>query len=174
MKFIETLKLAISAIWAHKLRSALTLLGLIIGVMAVATWAAHRHNGFFIFNPGQGWEYTVSIAVVAWAALVAVEEEAVTLDQPAGPEGSTVRHLLAHASGLAYDVRKDHPYSVYDRFDFDVVHGHDWLVASAGDHLAKRFRVGPAPLGAKELGSQAAGTDACVRVGEGQAGPAGE
>ena len=35
MKFIETLKLAISAIWAHKLRSALTLLGMIIGIMAV-------------------------------------------------------------------------------------------------------------------------------------------
>lgn len=35
MKFIETLKLAISAIWAHKLRSTLTLLGMIIGVMAV-------------------------------------------------------------------------------------------------------------------------------------------
>lgn len=35
MKFIETLKLAVSAIWAHKLRSALTLLGMIIGVMAV-------------------------------------------------------------------------------------------------------------------------------------------
>ena len=34
MKFIETLKLAIAAIWAHKLRSALTLLGMVIGVMA--------------------------------------------------------------------------------------------------------------------------------------------
>jgi glycogen(starch) synthase len=29
---------------------------------------------------------------------------------------------------------------VGDRHRFDVVHGHDWLVASAGDHLAKRFR----------------------------------
>jgi glycogen(starch) synthase len=29
---------------------------------------------------------------------------------------------------------------VGDRHDFDLVHGHDWLVASAGDHLAKRFR----------------------------------
>ena len=29
---------------------------------------------------------------------------------------------------------------VGDREQFDVVHGHDWLVASAGDHLAKRFR----------------------------------
>ncbi|MBV9960470.1 MAG: ABC transporter permease [Acidobacteria bacterium] len=35
MRFIETLKLALSAIWAHKLRSALTLLGMIIGVTAV-------------------------------------------------------------------------------------------------------------------------------------------
>src|SRR5687768_10564489 len=35
MKFIETLKLAAAAIWAHKLRSALTLLGMIIGVTAV-------------------------------------------------------------------------------------------------------------------------------------------
>ncbi|MCA1591381.1 MAG: ABC transporter permease [Acidobacteria bacterium] len=35
MKFIETLKLALAAIWAHKLRSALTLLGMIIGVMSV-------------------------------------------------------------------------------------------------------------------------------------------
>ncbi len=26
-----------------------------------------------------------------------------------------------------------------DRFAFDVVHGHDWLVANACDHLAKRF-----------------------------------
>jgi len=34
VKFVETLKLAIAAIWAHKLRSALTLLGMIIGVTA--------------------------------------------------------------------------------------------------------------------------------------------
>ena len=26
-----------------------------------------------------------------------------------------------------------------DRYDFDLVHGHDWLVAIAGDHLARRF-----------------------------------
>jgi putative oxidoreductase len=37
----------------------------IFAVMVVATWAAHRKRGFFIFNEGQGWEYTVSIAVVA-------------------------------------------------------------------------------------------------------------
>src|SRR5262245_45927048 len=35
MEFIETLKLALDSIWSHKLRSALTLLGMIIGVTAV-------------------------------------------------------------------------------------------------------------------------------------------
>src|SRR2546423_11324992 len=34
MNFAETIKLAFSAIWAHKLRSFLTLLGMIIGVTA--------------------------------------------------------------------------------------------------------------------------------------------
>ena len=34
MNFAETLKLAIDAIWAHKLRSFLTLLGMIIGMTA--------------------------------------------------------------------------------------------------------------------------------------------
>jgi glycogen(starch) synthase len=28
-----------------------------------------------------------------------------------------------------------------DRYDFDLVHGHDWLVANACDHLAKRFEA---------------------------------
>src|SRR3954453_11583406 len=35
MKLIETLKPALAAIWAHRLRSVLTLLGMIIGVAAV-------------------------------------------------------------------------------------------------------------------------------------------
>jgi CubicO group peptidase (beta-lactamase class C family) len=42
--------------------------------------------------------------LVAYAALVAVEEGGIELDQPAGPPGSTVRHLLAHTSGLAFDT----------------------------------------------------------------------
>jgi CubicO group peptidase (beta-lactamase class C family) len=49
---------------------------------------------------------SVTKPIVAWAALVAIEEEAVALDQPAGPDGSTVRHLLAHASGLAFDEHR--------------------------------------------------------------------
>jgi CubicO group peptidase (beta-lactamase class C family) len=37
------------------------------------------------------------------AILVALEEGTVDLDEPAGPPGSTLRHLLAHASGLPVD-----------------------------------------------------------------------
>jgi CubicO group peptidase (beta-lactamase class C family) len=46
---------------------------------------------------------SVGKLLVGLAALVALEEGTVDLDEPAGPEGSTVRHLLAHASGLAFD-----------------------------------------------------------------------
>ena len=37
MKLIEILRVAVAAIWAHKLRSALTLLGMIVGVTAFVT-----------------------------------------------------------------------------------------------------------------------------------------
>jgi CubicO group peptidase (beta-lactamase class C family) len=46
---------------------------------------------------------SVSKLLVGMAALVAIEEGAIHLGEPAGPEGSTVRHLLAHTSGLAFD-----------------------------------------------------------------------
>lgn len=44
---------------------------------------------------------SVTKPLVARAAQVAVEEGVVDLDSPAGPPGATVRHLLAHAAGLA-------------------------------------------------------------------------
>jgi CubicO group peptidase (beta-lactamase class C family) len=47
---------------------------------------------------------SVTKLVTALAALVAAEEGTIDLDEPAGPEGSTVRHLLAHASGLPFDA----------------------------------------------------------------------
>jgi putative oxidoreductase len=77
----------------------------IIGVMAVATWAAHRHNGFFIFNPGQGWEYTVSIAVVAWAVGTIGPGEA-SLDQAldldwTGWSGALIAGLLGLGAAAA-------------------------------------------------------------------------
>jgi CubicO group peptidase (beta-lactamase class C family) len=46
---------------------------------------------------------SVTKLLTAYAALVAIEEGAIELDQPAGPPGSTVRHLLAHTSGLGFN-----------------------------------------------------------------------
>jgi CubicO group peptidase (beta-lactamase class C family) len=49
---------------------------------------------------------SVTKLLTAYATLVAIEEGAVEWDQPAGPPGSTVRHLIAHVSGLAFDEHK--------------------------------------------------------------------
>jgi CubicO group peptidase (beta-lactamase class C family) len=43
--------------------------------------------------------------LTAYAVLIAVEEGALGLDDPAGPSGATIRHLLAHASGIGPDSR---------------------------------------------------------------------
>ncbi|MFB6891764.1 serine hydrolase domain-containing protein [Kitasatospora sp. NPDC056327] len=49
---------------------------------------------------------SVTKLLTSYAVLVAVEEGVFELDDPAGPEGSTVRHLLAHTSGLAFDEHR--------------------------------------------------------------------
>lgn len=46
---------------------------------------------------------SVTKPLTAYAVLLAAEEGALGLDDPAGPPGATVRHLLAHAGGLASD-----------------------------------------------------------------------
>ena len=46
---------------------------------------------------------SVSKIVAALAVLDVVVDGALDLDSPAGPPGATVRHLLAHASGLSFD-----------------------------------------------------------------------
>ncbi|MCT1451586.1 beta-lactamase family protein [Corynebacterium sp. p3-SID1145] len=49
---------------------------------------------------------SVTKLLSAYAFLMAVEEGVFELDTPCGPEGSTVRHLLAHTSGVGFDTRK--------------------------------------------------------------------
>jgi CubicO group peptidase (beta-lactamase class C family) len=46
---------------------------------------------------------SVTKILVAYACLIAIEEGTLELDQPAGPDGATVRHLLSHSSGLPFD-----------------------------------------------------------------------
>ncbi|WP_295651073.1 serine hydrolase [uncultured Dietzia sp.] len=72
---------------------------------------------------------SVTKPIVALAALLAVEEEAISLDDPAGPEGSTVRHLLAHASGLDFadrDMVRTAPGErrIYSSAGFEVLADH--------------------------------------------------
>ncbi len=47
-------------------------------------------------------------------------------------------HVLTR--GLEESPAEQDVRGVVVHHEFDVVHGHDWLVAVAGDHLAKRFR----------------------------------
>src|SRR6478752_106987 len=65
------------------------------------TGAAEATHG----DAGRRFEWaSVTKLAVAVAMLVAAEEGIVDLDEPAGPPGSTFRHLLAHASGLPFDA----------------------------------------------------------------------
>ena len=68
---------------------------------------------------------SVTKPLVARAAQVAVEEGVLDLDTPAGPPGATVRHLLAHASGLAMHsaetVARPGTRRVYSNYGFTVL-----------------------------------------------------
>ncbi|MCB5164876.1 beta-lactamase family protein [Streptomyces bambusae] len=74
---------------------------------------------------------SVTKPLAAYAALVAYEEGAIELDEPAGPAGATVRHLLAHTSGLAFDEHRvmapPGERRLYSNAGFEVL----------GDHIAK-------------------------------------
>ncbi|HEX7443763.1 MAG TPA: serine hydrolase, partial [Acidimicrobiales bacterium] len=73
-----------------------------VAAVATARRASHGYGPVASVGPRDRalpWASVTKLAT-ALAVLVAVEEGTVDLDQPAGPPGSTVRHLLAHASGL--------------------------------------------------------------------------
>jgi CubicO group peptidase (beta-lactamase class C family) len=78
---------------------------------------------------------SVSKPITALGALVAAEEGVLDLDEPAGPPGSTVRHLLAHASGLPFEgetpIAPPGRRRIYSNEGFRVL----------GDHLAGRAEM---------------------------------
>jgi CubicO group peptidase (beta-lactamase class C family) len=105
---------------------------------------------------------SVSKPVAALATLVAAEEGVVDLDEPAGPPGATVRHLLAHASGLPFEgespIARPGRRRIYSNEGFRVL----------GDHVARRAEmpfadyvraavVGPLGLGLDPSGHPGAG-----------------
>ncbi|CAB4704011.1 MAG: serine hydrolase [Actinobacteria bacterium] len=90
-----------------------------------------------------GWASVTKLAT-AIAALVAVEEGVIDLDEPAGPPGATVRHLLAHASGLPFDggppIAEPGRRRIYSNAGFDAL----------GTHVAERSGV-PFPTYFREV-----------------------
>jgi CubicO group peptidase (beta-lactamase class C family) len=85
---------------------------------------------------------SVTKPLSALACLVAVEEGATELDAAAGPAGSTVRHLLAHASGLALDkpkpVAKPGTRRIYSNAGYEVLASH--VEAATGMGFADYLR----------------------------------
>jgi CubicO group peptidase (beta-lactamase class C family) len=78
---------------------------------------------------------SVTKLATALTALIAAEEGVIDLDEPAGPEGSTVRHLLAHASGLPFEpgapTGKPGQRRVYSNVGFEAL----------ADHIAARAEM---------------------------------
>jgi CubicO group peptidase (beta-lactamase class C family) len=75
---------------------------------------------------------SVTKLATALAVLTAIDDRSIDLDESAGPPGATVRHLLAHASGLPFDgdavVTRVESRRVYSNTGFDLL----------GDLLAER------------------------------------
>lgn len=71
---------------------------------------------------------SVTKPLTAYAVLVAVEEGGVELDEPAGPDGATVRHLLAHTAGYAFDhervMARPGERRIYSNAGFEVLARH--------------------------------------------------
>ena len=93
---------------------------------------------------------SVTKLLVTMAVLVAVEEGTVSLDDRAGPPGSTVRHLLAHASGLAPEggavLAPPGRRRIYSNAGFEVLAQH--LASAAGMEVDTYVRLGVTePLG---------------------------
>lgn len=80
---------------------------------------------------------SVTKVVTAWATLVAVQDGHLHLDEPAGPDGSTVRHLLAHASGLP--PAPGGPESPVERRRVYSNHGFEVLADLVADRLGTPF-----------------------------------
>jgi CubicO group peptidase (beta-lactamase class C family) len=104
---------------------------------------------------------SVTKLVTAYACLIAAEEATIDLDEPAGPPGSTVRHLLAHASGLPFragpPVGRPGARRVYSNPGIELAA--ELLATRAGmpfDGYLREAVLGPLGLRAELRGSPAA------------------
>jgi CubicO group peptidase (beta-lactamase class C family) len=116
---------------------------------------------------------SVTKLLTARAAQIAIEEGAVDLDTAAGPPGSTVRHLLAHASGLAMHsdqtLAKPGTRRIYSNYGFAVLA--EMVQQAAGIEFGRYLAEAVfEPLGMTESrldgGAQAAGFGATSTVAD--------
>ncbi len=110
---------------------------------------------------------SVSKPVTALAVLIAAEEGVVDLDEPAGPPGSTIRHLLAHASGLPFDgatpIAPPGRRRIYSNEGFGILGKHLALAAEMPFVDYVRAAVcEPLGIGFDPSGHPGAGMHACV------------
>ena len=104
---------ALLASWTEIGAGVLLVLGLltplaaagVIGVMLVAWITNHRGNGFFIFRPGEGWEYVMTLAVCGFVLAIVGPGEwsldhALDLEDTAGVTG-LLAALVLGAGGAA-------------------------------------------------------------------------
>lgn len=105
---------------------------------------------------------SVTKLITAVAVHVAVEEGVLALDDAAGPAGATVRHLLAHASGLDFAERtvRAEPgvRRIYSNVGFEVLA--ETVARRSGIDFVEYVREAvlvPLGMGATTLGSPAAG-----------------
>ena len=115
---------------------------------------------------GYRWASVTKLAT-ALAVLSAVDDGLVDLDEPAGPAGSTVRHMLAHASGLPFEggsvLAKPGTRRIYSNAAFDL------LGALLAERSGRPFTVALADRVLAPLGM--AGTELVGRSSEGLQGP---
>jgi CubicO group peptidase (beta-lactamase class C family) len=71
---------------------------------------------------------SVSKPLSAWAALIAIEEGSIRLDDEVGQSGCTVRHLLSHAGGYPFEgaqpVSRPGVKRIYSNTGFDMLATH--------------------------------------------------
>lgn len=111
---------------------------------------------------------SVTKPLTAWGVLIAVDRHLVDLDDPAGPEGATVSHLLDHTSGLPLEGEEPQKAPgerrIYSNAGFDLLAAHvaeavgmdfpDWL---------EQELIGPLGMvHADVAGRASAGAHACI------------
>lgn len=78
---------------------------------------------------------SLSKVITAWAVLIGVEDGTLDLDEPCGPPGSTLRLLLAHASGYGFDgpavIAPPGRKRIYSNAGYEVI----------GEHVAQRTGI---------------------------------